>query len=149
MQRYLYRGVNPDLYRATGGQLVPKASGVPFKQYVYFGGGSYFGDGTVFGQSERNAIIQHQRDSAKNPGAGVSTTPFFENAKVYATHKGKYTSGYVFKIDSELLDAYYVSRYVVAEHATSPAIPEDEEVILVAQDFGPLPSQIVVEVMDV
>lgn len=103
----------------------------------------------MYGESERNAVIQHQRDSAKNPGAGISTTPFFENAKVYATHKGEYSSGYVFKIDSELLGEYNVSKYVVAEHATSPAIPGDQEVILVAQDFGPLPNQIIVDVVEV
>jgi hypothetical protein len=149
MQRYLYRGVNSDLYEATGGKLVPKAPGAAFKQHAYFGGEWYFGDGSVFGDSERNAVIQHQRNSAKNPGPGVSTTPSFENAKVYATHAGKYGSGYIFKIDTELLQNYEVSAYVVAEHATLPAIPGDEEVILVAEAFAALPTGIVVEVVEV
>lgn len=149
MQRYLYRGVNPNLYQATGGKLVPKSPRVSFKQHAHFGGDWYFGDGSVFGESERNAVIQHQRDSTTNPGAGVSTTPSFDNAKVYATHAGKYTSGYVFRIDTEVLQRYDVSAHVVAEHVTLPAIPGDEEVILVAKDYGTLPSEIIAEVVEV
>jgi hypothetical protein len=149
MQRYLYRGVNPDLYRKTDGKLIPKGPGVPFQQHAYFGGDWYFGDGSVFGESQANAVIQHQRDSEKSPGPGVSTTPSFENAKMYATHAGKYASGYVFRIDTETLEGYEVSAYVVAEHATIPAIPSDEEVILVAKDFGALPIGIVVEIVEV
>ena len=147
--RYLFRGVNPELYKATGGQLVPKAMGVPFKQSIYWGGDSYFGDGSVFGDSETNSVIQRQRDSNKHPTSGVSTSPSFEKAKDYATHRGKYGSGYVYKIDTELLEKYAVSAYGVAEHASSPAIPKDEEIILVAKDFGVLPSQIVAEVVKV
>jgi hypothetical protein len=55
----------------------------------------------------------------------------------------------VYKIDTELLEKCGVSAYSVSEHATAPAIPDDEEVILVAKDFGPLPSEIVVEVFEV
>jgi hypothetical protein len=55
----------------------------------------------------------------------------------------------VFKIDSDLLEIHQVSKYVVAEHATLTAIPGDEEVILVAHDFGVLPDEIIVEVVEV
>lgn len=149
MDRYLYRGVNLSLYEATNGKLVPKAIGLPFKQETYFGGDIYFGDGTVYGESERNAVIQHQRDSNKHQTSGISTTPVYENAKRYATHDGKYSSGYIYKIDIELLGSNGVSYYVVEEHATMPSIPEDKEVILVARDFGILPIEIVVEVIAV
>lgn len=149
MQQYLYRGVNPELHRANGGKLVPKAPGVPFEEHVYWGGDWYWGDGSVWGKSERNAVIQHQRDSNKNPTSGVSTTPSLENAKRYATHNGKYSSGYVYKIDTDRLKRYGVSVYVVNEHAALPHIPEDQEIILVAEDFGALPSEIIDEVLEV
>ena len=148
MYRYLYRGVNPEFHSVNGGKLVPKATGVPFKQGTYWGD-SYWGDGRTWGESVVNAVIQHQRDSGRYPTSGVSTTPSIENATRYATHDGKYLTGYIYKIDYNLLEKYGVSAYVVADHATLPGIPSDGEVILVAQDFGPLPSEIVIEVLDV
>lgn len=149
IHRYLYRGVNPEMYIRTNGQLVPKEIGEPFKKATYFGGDTYWGDGSVYGDSERNAVVQYQRDSDENQTSGISTTPILENAKYYATHGGKYSSGYIYKIEAELLQAHGVSYYVVAEHATKPAIPEDEEVILVAKDFGILPAGIVLEVLEI
>jgi len=149
MHRYLYRGVNPELYKRTNGQLLPKAVGEPFKKATYFGGDWYFGDGSVLGESERNAVVQHQRDSNKNLTSGISTTPIFDNAKRYATHNGTYSSGYIYKIDTELLQVHGVSHYAVAEHATMPTIPGDEEIILAAKDFGSLPAGIVLEVLEI
>ena len=150
MLRYLYRGVNPQLHNVNAGRLVPKAQGVPFKQGVYWDSPTwYWDDGSTYGESSINAVIQHERDSSKNPTSGVSTTPLIETAKRYATHDGNYPSGYVYKIDIELLEKYEVSMYQVAAHATWPAIPDNREVILVAKDFGILPSEIVVEVLEV
>ena len=149
MARYLYRGTNPDLYRSTGGKLRPKACGEDFKRPVYYGEKVYYGDGIVYGESERNAVIMHQRDSSKNPTSGISTTPIYENAVRYATQNGKYPSGYVYKIDTALLEAHGVTAYPVDLHAVKPAIPEDLEVILVARDFGALPDEIIVDVVAV
>lgn len=148
MTRYLYRGVNLDLHRRTGGKLKPKAVGEAFKRPVYYGQ-SYFGDGSVHGESERNAVIMHQRNSSKYPTSGVSTTPIYENAVRYATHDGKHESGYVYKIDTTLLEAHGVKSHPVDQHAVKPQIPGDQEVILVARDFGELPDEIIVEVIKV
>lgn len=144
MPRYLYRGANLALHNATAGRLLPKATGAPFKRWAYWGDFCW-NDGHTWGESAANAVIDHQRDSANYPTSGVSTTPSLENAKRYATHDGKHKVGYVYKIDVELLKRHDVAAYVVAEYATSPAIPGDEEVVLVAQDFGPLPDEIIVE----
>ncbi|MBZ0131245.1 MAG: hypothetical protein K8F53_01405 [Rhodocyclaceae bacterium] len=118
-------------------------------QPVYFGEKVYFGGGAVFGESERNAVIMHQQNSSEYPTPGVSTTPIYENAVRYATHKGRYSSGVVYKIDTALLAQYAVIAYPVSEYATKPAIPEDEEIILVASNFGVLPDGIIVDVVDV
>jgi hypothetical protein len=146
-RKYLYRGVNADLYRSTGGRLTPKSPGQKFERPIYWGGEIYFSDGSVYGSSERNAVIMHQCDSTKNPTSGVSTTPNYEHAVRYATHNGK--SGYVYKIDSALLDAHGVKALPVDHHAVRPAIPDDHEVILVADDFGTLPDQIIVEIVEI
>lgn len=148
MDRYLYRGVNPDMYDSTGGRLFPKAIGEPFKRAIKYGQGFKYGEIT-YGKSAKNAIVAHQRDSSAFPSSGVSTTPVFENAETYALHKGKYTSGYVFKIDTERFESAGVIGYDVSEYAPTPAIPEDKEIILVAEDFGALPKYIVVEIIEV
>lgn len=149
MPQYLYRGVNPDLYHSMGGKLTPKACGEAFKRHVYFGEKVYFGGGATYGESEANAVIMHQTDSSEYPTSGVSTTPVYENAVRYATHDGKHTSGYVFKIDTTLLNDHGVTAHPVDQHARKPTIPEDEEVILVVSGFGTLPDGIIVEVIAV
>ena len=101
----------------------------------------------MYGPSERNAVIMHQRNSEKYRTSGISTTPNYERAVLYATHHGK--SGYVYKIDTALLDPHGVKAFPVDHHVVRPAIPDDHEVILVAQDFGPLPDPIIVEVTEV
>lgn len=148
MHRFLFRGVNAAMHRQNEGKLVPKAAGKPFRSHAYWGDAEW-NDGSVFGESERNTVIQHQRDSSKHATSGVSTTPIFENACRYATHDGRHTTGFVYRIDTSLLEKYEVTSHVVAEHATQPAIPGDEEVILLAKDFGVLPQGIVVEVIEV
>src|SRR5882762_4657715 len=145
VERYLYRGVNAELYAITGGKLAPKATGQPFRRAVYFGEEVYFGDGSVYGEAETNAVLMHQRNSSKYPSSGVSTTPIFENAKKYATHNNQ--SGYVYKIDTHCLDAAGVKTYSVDEPAVQPVIPQDQEVIRVAADCGALPDEIVVEII--
>jgi len=109
----------------------------------------YYGGGATYGESQQNAVIMHQQDSSEYQTSGISTTPSFQNAARYATHNGKYSAGFVYKIDTQLLARYGVTAYEVAEHAVKPAIPSDEEVILVAKDFGLLPKGIVVEVVAV
>lgn len=148
MDRFLFRGVNIELHRRNEGKLIPKALGKPFKSHAYWGDGEW-NDGSVYGESERNTVIQHQRDSSKHETSGISTTPIFENARRYATHDGKYLSGCVYKIDTSRLKQHEVTAHVVEEPATQPAIPGDKELILVAKDFGALPPGIVVEVIEV
>ncbi len=127
---------------------MPKAIGEPFKRSIKFGQGFKYGEIT-YGESDTNAVVAHQRDSSIFPSSGVSTTPFFENAKIYALHKGKYTSGYIFKIDTEQFESAGVIAYDISEYAPNPAIPEDQEVILVAKHFGALPENIIAEIIKV
>ena len=125
---------------------MPKVIDTEFERGVYYGGETYFGDGSTYGDSAANAVLMHQRNSSKYPTSGVSTTPHIERARFYATHDN--CSGYIYKIDVGLLEAAGVEMHIVADYAAQPAIPEDSEVILVARDRGPLPSEVVAEVID-
>ena len=147
MERYLYHGVNAKMHKDAGGKLEPKVIDEPFKLFVKYGQFKY-GEVT-YGESVKNAVVSHQENSTKYPTSGVSTTPYFENAKAYATHQGKYTSGVVYKIDSELLVKAQVTAFEVTDYTIRPAIPDDKEVILVANDYGALPDEIVGEVIKV
>jgi hypothetical protein len=147
MERYLYRGVNAKIHEDTGGKLEPKAIGEPFKRLVKYG---HFKYGEVtYGKSLKNAVVSHQKNSSAYPTSGISTTPFFDKAKVYATNKGKYATGVIYKIDTELLQKAKVRAYKVIDFTVKPALPDDKEIILVAEDFGTLPAEIVVEVIEV
>ena len=143
---YLYRGARESIHRKNKGQLVPKKT-EPFQYAFHYGEGTY-GSGATYGPSQTNAVIRHQLNQGGFPTSGVSTTPHFECAKFYATHNGKQT-GYVYKIDRSLLAGHNVREFVVSQLAKRPSVPEDEEVILVASDFGPLPDEIVVDVIPV
>jgi|SRR6267154_2144245 len=142
---FLYRGVNPEMHAAFQGELRPKET-KPFVKSPEFGRAEW---GNVFwGETPQNAVIEHQQHQAGYPTSGVSTTPLLERAKFYATNGGKFPRGFVYVIGVDTLHPAGVTAYVVNEIVPMPSVPEDEEVILVAQDFGSLPSAIVVEIIE-
>lgn len=146
-KRYLYRGVNSELYQRTDGRLVPRGFG-PF-EYTFRADGTIKADGSAtLGPSVQNAILRHELSQEGFPTAGISTTPNLERARFYATAGGRYAKGYIFKIDRTLLEKMGVREYVVADWIPYPSVPEDAEVILVARDCGPLPSNIFVAVIE-
>ena len=146
--RYLYRGIDAALYTLTGKRLTPKDTG-PF-EHVFRHDERITHDGSAtHGASEQNAVLRHELRQEGFPTAGISTTPVFERACFYATAGGTKARGFVVKIDRKLLRAYGIREYVVREWIKSPSAPEDIEVILVAPDFGSLPSEVVVELIEV
>ena len=143
---FLYRGVNPHLYHSTHG-LVPRGFG-PF-EYTFLADGTIEADGSATaGPSEQNAVLRHELGQEGFPTAGISTTPRVERARIYATGGGRYASGYILRIDRTLLAKMGVKEYVVADWIPHPSVPEDAEVVLVANDCGALPPGVVVEVID-
>lgn len=141
----LYRGVSEQMHVKKEG-LVPK--GTSFCRGVCFGEGFRSDTGITFDRSVNNAVISHQTDSQKFPTSGVSTTPFFDRANVYATNNGKHL-GIVYKIDCKVLKNYNIRVYRVSEYTKYPAIPEDDEVILVGENNAVLPNAIITEVINV
>lgn len=146
---YLYRGVNEEMYRRSGGVLRPRLIDRPFT-HVFKADGSIRADGSATaGPSEKNAVYGHQLSSEKFPTSGISTTPVFQRAQYYATRDGRCALGYVFELDREALESFGVKEYSVSKWVENPSIPEDEEVILVAQDLAELPMSVVVRIIDV
>jgi hypothetical protein len=146
--RYLYRGIDAALYSCTGGRLAPKGTG-PFEHVFRYDGTITYDGSATYGPSEQNAVLRHELRQEGFPTAGISTTPVFERACFYATAGGTKARGFVVKIDRELLRAHGIREYVVREWIPSPSVPEDMEIILVAPDFGSLPSEVVVELVEV
>jgi hypothetical protein len=156
--RYLYRGESERLFNAHEGLLIPKIPGKPFHDYARMGQPwTACGTGVQCGDGAANEIVRHEfagkhkplEDLGWNFGtSGVSTTPHYERARHYATHGGTASSGYIYKLDRDKLRDYGVVEYVVAnvKPVESISFPEDEEVILVANDYGELPKEIVLSV---
>jgi len=99
--------------------------------------------GATHDKSEQNAVLVHQLNQKGYPTSGISTTPKRDRAEHYATGGGKYERGFVFIIDRTMLDCFEIKQHVVSDQIPFPSIPEDEEVILVAKDYGNLPDGIV------
>ena len=146
-KRYLYRGVSSDLFEKTKGELVPKSTEAFLRSFKYGELGFKYGSGAKYGSSPANAVLKHQYNQQGFPTSGVSTTPYLERAKFYATSGDKNVPGYIYKIDRGLLDENRVTEYIVDQIVSNPSIPEDEELILVAFDYGTLPDEIIVEVI--
>ena len=141
---HLYRGVSAEIHEAQRGELRPKLI-TPFTRYPEWGRDEW---GNCFwGDSSLNAVVEHQRDQAGYPTSGVSTTPYLERARFYATRGGEFLAGYIYVIDLNLCRCNGVTCYAVNDIVPQPSIIEDEEVILVAQDFGVIPSSVVIDVV--
>lgn len=142
MSRYLYRGFCAERYLNITAALTPKASGK--FEHVFCHDGSIKRDGSAtYGPSEKNAVLRHQLKQAGLPTAGVSTSPHRHRAVFYALSGGENSEGIVITIDRDSLSKYGVREHVVSDTVTSPSVPEDEEVILVSFDGGPLPLEII------
>jgi hypothetical protein len=72
-----------------------------------------------------------------------------ERAIYYATHDGKYSFGYVYVIDETKCQSHKISVYKVKDIVPIPSVPEDDEVVLVASDFGELPRELIIEIKKV
>lgn len=142
----LYRGVNPELYEQNAGELRPKDA-LPFVRSAEFSRAEW--GNAYWGECEANAVVEHQQHQAGYSTSGISTTPHLDRAIFYATHDEKYSYGYVYVIDEALCQIHEVTIYKVKDHVPSPSIPEDDEVILVAHDFGILPRALVIEIRKV
>ncbi len=143
---FLYRGVSESHYKKTNGKLTPKTSGI-FSSYAQAGQQyAQAGSGIVAGLSAANEVVKHEYNQEGLPTSGISTTPYKDRAMFYATHEGKFSSGYIFKINRSLLNKHKIIEYIVSDIVPFPSVPEDDEVILVAQDSVAIPDEIIIAI---
>ncbi|MDK2742178.1 MAG: hypothetical protein NDI90_04630 [Nitrospira sp. BO4] len=139
---FLYRALRSDEIEA-GCVLISKTQGS-------FEAGPRLGIDTrlpfALGPTEEHAVRQHQWQQNGFPTSGVSTTPHLERARFYAAARGV-----IVEIDRRLFSMYGVRECVVnlilGEHPVDIAVPEDDEVILVRDEAGPFPKQLIVRVI--
>ena len=143
MRNFLYRGVSASLHEKLCGVLEPKERAA-FAREPNWDRASW--NDSTWGESEQNGVVEHQLEQAGFPTSGISTTPNLQRAIFYATSGGSLSSGYVYVIDRDRLAEHHIRTYIVNELLGAPSVPEDDEVILLASDFGALPASVVVEV---
>jgi len=147
---FLYRGVSEELYRKLNGTISPKKSGDEFASFARFGAQhASFGSGIVSGKSDINTVVLHQWKQAGIPTSGISSTPVFERALFYALSAGTSNKGYVFKFSIIQLRKDGVSIHRVNELVPCPAVPEDDEHVLVARNFGNIPRSSIVSIQEI
>ena len=147
---YLYRGMSEQLFHELEGKLSPKKANEQFASYACLGDPhAVCGSGIQCGESDLNSVIFHQWDQAGLPTSGISTTPHAERARFYALRGGELEKGYIFELSINGLINSGVAIYKVNELVPFPAIPEDEEHVLVARDFGCIPEDAIVSVQQV
>ncbi len=134
----LYRALR-DIEVERGNILIPKST-EPFVAHPMLPITLPF----TLGKREEHAVRQHQLNG-KYPTRGVSCTTKREVALEYAREK------VIVRISEEACDSHGIQRYRVKDHLPLAMIehPEDEEVILVADLDGPLPADLIVEVIQV
>ena len=139
----LYRGVNFEMYERLGAKLCPKIF-EPFKLSPKWDEVPW--DDSTWNESPENAVIAHQRNQAGYPTSGVSCTPHMGVATNYATHGGHFSVGYIYVLDPSKFEKFGVKSYKVSEIVSKPSVPEDDEIIIVHENFGILPEEIILEV---
>jgi hypothetical protein len=146
--QFLFRGISASFHLASEGLLKSKVQG-PFTYVFHWGEpGHVWGSGATWGSTPTNAVIRHQLNQEGFPTSGISTTPHFERAIVYACGKNGNGSGYVFKIIRSALERHGVAEFVVAQFC-QPSVPEDDEVILAVSDASHLPPTVIAEIIPV
>src|SRR5262245_5859066 len=143
---FLFRGVNSSIYDSGKG-LDPKRND-PFLHGAEYGEATYW-NGWTYGETEVNAVIKHQRHQKGFPTSGISTTPIYERAVFYALGGGKHKVGYVYRIDRDSLADHCVQEFIVSDFTDAPSVPEDQEVVLLAENGGSLPKALVIETIHV
>jgi hypothetical protein len=144
---FLYRGVSEELYQKLGGKLTPKKPNTQFASFACAGEPhAVCGSGIVCGESDLNSVILHQWEQAGIPTSGISTSPSVERAQFYALNGGRVEKGYIFKLGIKQQVAAGVSIYKLNELVPYPAIPDDNEHVLIAEDFGNITESAVLSV---
>jgi hypothetical protein len=140
--RYLYRALRPE--EISRRLLIPKSQ-EKFLALPRLGIDTHLP--FILGENAEHAVRQHQWQQHGFDTRGVSTTPHLARARHYAR---KYRV--IAVIDRTLFSALGIDEFVVndclARYPRDIACIEDDEVILVSQEAGPLPAAIIVGLIE-
>ena len=136
--KYLYRALREEEIDA-GNILIPKSKG-PFRSDRKFGIDMIF---PFEFDNVKNAVRQHQWKRRGLSTSGISTTPHLERAKDYNTYN------LIVKIDRHRLTEFGIKEYDADKYLRPEEItcPEDDEIILVKEDGGSFPKEIIVNII--
>ena len=136
---FLYRALR-DAEIAAGNVLIPKSQ-APFRAHPRLPMVLPF----TLGEREEHAVREHQW-SGQYPTRGISCTTNRQVALRYAAR-----SKVIVTISEDLCERHAIRRFHVRDFVPLELIvhPDDEEVILVSEADGPLPSEIVTDVIRV
>lgn len=139
--KYLYRGVNKDSDQENAGQLVPAGDQEEVAMPL---DGSWCLDGSWrIGECEHNAARAHQRDTGLYGAACISTTRSSDQAIKFATYGGQ--DGYVYVIDEQVLEKLGIHM----QEFDDPEHPHECEVTLILPDMAAVPSEAIVEKIEI
>ena len=148
--QYLYRGVSAETLQGPSVGLAPKKKGQKFAAFACAGDPhALCGSGIEAGESDLNRVILHQWQQAGIPTPGISTTPLKDGARFYALSGGIAEKGFVLKLSVPILIQLDVSIYRVNDLVRGPAVHKDDEHVLVAKDFGKIPHESIVDIVEV
>lgn len=134
----LYRGVHDAMDSANNGHVFP--GGKTRKVITKFDGTITYNGQFTLGQTTANAARAHQLETGTYDALCISTSRSLHTASQFAT-AGNSSSGWVYVIDEALLPLHGISteEFQDAEH------PEECEVTLIPQSYGPLPLEVIVD----
>lgn len=147
MKNYLYRGVSCNLDVKLGGKLVPKRQETFLHEFTADTTEITCDNNKItIGPSQVNAVHWHQASQKGYSTSGISTTPHKERARIYAQGVNGDKSGYIYTLNRDQFSVNGVSEYIVSDYVTHPAVPEDDEVILVAINTTYIPEAIIISI---
>lgn len=135
----LYRGENINNWAEIKKNRFVRPKSNIFEIVFKYNGMFKYDGSILLGPSKINAVNGHQIDSSEFYTSGISTTPFWDIAKKYALHNGKYKSGIIMEFDSNNIDMNEYEIIVVADYVKEPKCPLDAERILKRHDNMPIP----------
>ena len=144
-KKYLYRGVSVSHDGKCEAKLSPKLN-APFIHEFNASTTEVLASDTrvTMGPSEINAVHLHQASQKGYPTSGISTTPHKDRARVYAQGVNEDLPGYIYTLDRDKFAVNGISEYIVSDYVANPAVPQDDEVILVAQDLSCIPEAVII-----
>jgi hypothetical protein len=130
----LYRGENWDRWKKIQKDNGIEPKGFEFELTFSHDGSIYYDGSATFGSSILNAVNGHQICSKKFRTSGISTTPFWERARLYALEDGTYTKGVIFEININDIIMEEIELFEVNKFILNPKVKEDNEVIIKRKD---------------